>query len=195
MLYLASRSYRRQRLLKILGIGFKIIKPKIREEIKGKEPKKLALLLAEKKAQSVAHKVKRGLVLGVDTIVVVKNKILGKPKSKGEAREMLQLLSGKTHRVISGVCLIVKPENKIIKGLEETKVKFRKLTKREIENYIKTKEPYDKAGGYAIQGRGRVFIAKIKGSYQNVIGLPLPKVLNLIEGVRLRTGRQKQWRS
>jgi len=158
--------------------------PKIKEVVKEKEPRKRAILIAEKKVRSVAHKVEKGIILGVDTIVVIGKRVLGKPKSKQEAKRMLLLLSRKNHRVISGIFLLKKPEGKIIKSYEETKVRFRKLSNQEIENYLNTREPYDKAGAYAIQGQGGLFIAKIEGCYQNVIGFPLPKILKLLKKLR-----------
>ncbi len=184
MLYLASKSPRRRQILKKSGIEFSVLMPKIKEVVKEKEPRKRAILIAEKKVRSVAHKVEKGIILGVDTIVVIGKRVLGKPKSKQEAKRMLLLLSRKNHRVISGIFLLKKPEGKIIKSYEETKVRFRKLSNQEIENYLNTREPYDKAGAYAIQGQGGLFIAKIEGCYQNVIGFPLPKILKLLKKLR-----------
>ncbi len=181
MLYLASQSPRRKVLLKKLGIRFKILIPKVSEELarETSDPKELAIKNAKRKVESVAQRVKRGIILGVDTIVVYNKKILGKPRSKAEAKRMLKLLSGKRHLVISGIFLLKKPGDKIISDYEVTEVTFRPLRKKEIEDYINTKEPYDKAGAYAIQGRGGIFIERIEGCYQNVIGLPLPKILRL----------------
>jgi len=186
MLYLASQSPRRKTILNRTGIRFKILTPNIREglEEKGENPKRLAIRNAERKVRSVAHRIKEGVILGVDTIVVLKGKALGKPKSKQEARRMLQSLSGKTHLVISGIFLLKKPENITLATWERTRVRFRKLTKREIEDYINTKEPYDKAGAYAIQGRAGIFVERINGCYNNVVGLPLPRILRLLRKFR-----------
>lgn len=163
---------------------FKILVPKIDEDITEKNPRLFAIKLARKKVFSVENKVNRGIIIGVDTIVTIDQKILGKPKNKKDAKRILKLLSGKTHKVISGICLLCKPDNYIIVDNEETKVRFRKLNATEIENYLNTKEPYDKAGAYAIQGKAKIFVESINGCYLNVIGLPVPKLIKHLNSLQ-----------
>ncbi|MDW7987756.1 MAG: Maf family protein [candidate division WOR-3 bacterium] len=186
---LASSSPRRKRLLAMLGVKFSVLAPNIKEDTLHLSPERLATTLAEKKVYSVAGKIKNGIIIGVDTIVAINNKILGKPQSKKDARKMLKLLSNKTHRVISGLVILALPENKVLKTHEITKVTFRKLSSQEIENYLKTNEPYDKAGAYGIQGIGGQFVKQIDGCYYNVVGLPITKLIRALKkfGVRIGT--------
>ncbi len=179
-IYLASKSPRRRMLLKRLGMKFKSLPPNISEDIKEKNPKLLAIKLAQRKVASVEKKIRRGIVIGVDTIVVLNGKILSKPRNKKDARYMLNLLSDNKHKVISGIYILQKPNCRSIKTFETTTVKFRKLSNREIEKYLRTKEPYDKAGAYGIQGRAGFFVEKINGCYFNVVGLPISKLLNCL---------------
>ncbi|MCX7785068.1 MAG: Maf family protein [candidate division WOR-3 bacterium] len=190
-IYLASKSPRRQNLLKQLGIKFKILIPKISECISEKNPQLYAIKIAHQKVNAVENKVHRGIIIGVDTIVTINKKILGKPKNRKDARRMLNLLSGRTHHVISGLCLLSKPDNTIIIDFERTKVKFRKLTEIEIENYLKTKEPYDKAGAYGIQGKARLFVERIEGCYLNVVGLPVSKLIKHLNYLNTQHKRNK----
>lgn len=176
-IFLASQSPRRRILLKKLGIKFKILIPKISESISEKNPRLYAIKIAYQKVNAVENNVEKGIIIGVDTIVTVNRKILGKPKSKKDAKRILSLLNGKTHQVISGICLLYKPGNYMIIDSEVTKVKFRNLTKDDIENYLATQEPYDKAGAYGIQGKAGIFVERIEGCYLNVIGLPVSKLL------------------
>ncbi|MEO0092168.1 MAG: Maf family protein [candidate division WOR-3 bacterium] len=183
-IYLASKSPRRRTLLKQLDIKFKTLVPKIDEDISEKNPRLFAIKIARKKVFSVENKVTRGIIIGVDTIVAIDQKILGKPKNKKDAQRILKLLSGKIHKVISGICILIKPYNYIIVDYEESKVKFRKLSATEIENYLNTKEPYDKAGAYAIQGKAKIFVESIDGCYLNVIGLPVPKLIKHLKSLQ-----------
>lgn len=194
-IFLASISPRRKELLKRLGIKFRVLVPRLNEISfsphlfppplvgGGQEggAKKYALALAKMKVESVREQVQKGVIIGMDTIVVLDKKIMGKPKYKKEARAMLSALSGKTHKVITGIYLLCLPKRKAISRYEMTKVKFRKLSKMEIERYIKTNEPYDKAGAYAIQGKAGLFIESINGCYFNVVGFPLAKFLELLK--------------
>ena len=143
-------------------------------------PKKHAQVLAKLKVESVRRQVRKGIIIGMDTIVVLGKKILGKPENRKEAKRMIQMLSGKTHNVITGIYLLLLPEGKSISSYEITKVKFRILEKSEIEQYIKTKEPYDKAGAYGIQGKAGLFVESINGCYFNVVGFPVAKFLKLL---------------
>jgi septum formation protein len=133
------------------------------------DPAKVAKELAEQKALECDHQ--EALVIGMDTLVVIGKSKLAKPADAREARDMLRRLSGRMHRVISGVA--VRYQGKISSSFEETKVYFKRMTEEEISWYIATGEPFDKAGGYAIQGQGRIFIKRIDGCYYNVVGFPL----------------------
>ncbi|MDY7062942.1 MAG: Maf-like protein [Sarcina ventriculi] len=176
---LASKSPRRKELLKRVVNDFKIIESDFDEDsitFNG-DVEEHVKLLARGKALAVKEKVNnKSLIIGVDTIVFYNNKILGKPKNYDDAYGMLSVLSGNTHKVYSGVC-IVNTENLHIESFVcETKVKFSKLTDDQIDRYIESKEPMDKAGAYGIQGLGGVFVEKIDGCYYNVMGLPINKL-------------------
>ena len=189
-LILASASRRRQRILQNSGFKFKVLKSNLKEdnlmkEFKKLSPKNLVQILAFSKAFSVylSHITKlqgNEIIAGFDTIVVCKDKIIGKPKNKKDALKKLLLLSNKTHKVLTGVCLIDLKKEKIIMDFELTKVSMKKITKKEAIAYINTKEPMDKAGAYAIQGKGKKFVKRISGDYFNVVGLPIKKFLRMI---------------
>ena len=122
-------------------------------------------------------------VLGADTIVVVGGKVLGKPKNESDARKMLDLLSGKWHQVITGVAIV--KGSRVLSSTEKTRVKFRRMTREEIKDYVASGEPMDKAGGYAVQSGARVFVECIIGDYTNVVGLPLNLVVTLLARLQL----------
>ncbi len=187
-LYLASSSPRRIRILRSLKIKFSTIKPNFVEPMvkNTHRPKRLAITLALLKALSVTRKIKNGIVIGMDTIVVIDKKILAKPENPTAAQRMIKLLSNKTHQVITGVALVSLPDYKVFTDAEKTLVTFRRLTDQEIEEYVKTKEPYDKAGAYALQGRAGVFVKRISGCYLNVIGLPVNLLLKLLKDAGYR---------
>lgn len=169
---LASTSPRRHQLLKHLGLKFKIVASDYEEEMHLKKPpKELVKYLSLQKALAVIDKHPRDLIIAADTIIVFKNKIIGKPHLPSKAKATLKKLSGKKHQVITGYTLIHK-KKKITRAVS-TQVEFKKLSTSEINNYVKTKEPLDKAGAYAIQGLGTIFVKNICGDYFNVIGLPL----------------------
>ena len=172
-LILASASPRRKRLLTQLGLPFRSVISQVREEEASGGPREASCFLAEKKATQVYPAMDPAWVLGADTIVAIDNTMLGKPKGEEEAREMLSLLGGKEHRVITGFC-VLNPSG-VMAHCEAvtTLVRFRKLTGQEVEGYIKTGEPFGKAGSYAIQGMGAFMVESISGSYTNVVGLPL----------------------
>ncbi len=184
IIYLASQSPRRKTLLKKAGIEFQSLTPDVTEEITDINPQRLAMTLAQDKVRSVEHKVKRGIIIGVDTVVVIDNKILGKPVDRRDARKILNCLNNNKHKVISGIFILRKPGGYSIKTFETTRVKFRKLSKQDIEKYLNSKEPYDKAGAYGIQGKAGYFVEKVEGCYYNVVGLPLAKLLGLLEIIR-----------
>jgi len=172
---LASASPRRRELLKIITENFNAVSTDADETLPEDMPaKKAAAYLAEIKASCAAEDFPDALVIGCDTTVVYDNSILGKPKDINQCREFMNMLSGRTHSVITGCCLI-HSEN-IMSFSVETEVSFRNLTSDEIEEYISTEEPYDKAGGYGIQGKGALLIEKINGDYFNVVGLPVSRL-------------------
>lgn len=181
-LILASTSPRRAEILRREGIEFEILIPDNieKDELFG-DPVSYVLELSRKKAESVAKKVEDGLVLGADTIVVLDDKILGKPKDKKEAKSILKSLSGRYHKVYTGITLIHKKSGKTESDYGCTKVKFNQLKKEDILKYIATGEPLDKAGAYGIQGMGSFLVENIEGDLDNVIGLPLKKLKKLLE--------------
>jgi len=146
----------------------------------GSAPARYAVTCAKAKALSVAERTGTGLVIGVDTVVVCGRQILGKPRSKAEARKMLNMLSGRTHSVVSGVVVVRIPDQKVITASETTEVSFRKLGTEEIEQYIAGPEPYDKAGAYGIQEQAGIFVSRVSGCLLNVVGLPVPLLLELL---------------
>ncbi len=175
-LVLASASPRRKELLQQIGLDFQVIPSRANEEIlAGETPEEHVIRLSIDKATEVANRqnVLGRWFIGSDTIVLSDNQILGKPRDHSHATEMLQQLSGREHQVLSGYAIIDQQNGKRKVEAVSTKVWFRNLTADEIERYIATGEPMDKAGAYAIQGFGVSFVARIDGSYTNVVGLPL----------------------
>ena len=178
---LASASPRRQALLRTLWIEFRIV-PSLADEA-GPLPDdgcRRAEALALRKAVEVATRVGEGLVLGADTIVECDGRLLGKPRDRDEARRFLRLLSGRSHLVVTALALVQAGGGRTVTGQEVTEVCVRPLMAEEIDAYIGTDEPLDKAGGYAIQGAGGAFIEGIKGSFTNVVGLPLGRLRTLL---------------
>ena len=178
---LASASPRRQALLRALWIEFRII-PSLADEA-GPLPDdgcRRAEALALRKAAEVATRVGEGLVLGADTIVECDGRLLGKPRDRDEARRFLRLLSGRSHLVVTALALVEAGGGRTVTGQEVTEVCVRPLMAKEIDSYVGTDEPLDKAGGYAIQGAGGAFIEGIKGSFTNVVGLPLGRLRALL---------------
>jgi septum formation protein len=180
-LVLASTSPRRSELLKQVGLGFRAVPSGIEEDlVKGESPKAHVLRLAEKKALKVGSEYPDHWVIAADTIVYVGHSILGKPKDQEEAIKMLRRLSGKEHRVLTGFSVYHMGKGKGDREAVQTAVKVKRLTPDEMEWYVRTGEPFDKAGGYAIQGIGSFMIESIKGSYTNVVGLPLCEVIEML---------------
>ncbi len=178
---LASQSPRRKELLEQACIDFDIIPSNIDEaNIKEDNPEKLVKTLSYLKAMDIAQKHPDIWVLGADTIVCIDKLILEKPGSKKNAEKMLKMLSNKTHRVFTGFTLCCLKKEKFITDISETEVSFKKISTAEIQWYINTKEYTDKAGAYAIQGKGSFLIKKINGSYTNVVGLPLCEVIQCL---------------
>ncbi len=185
---LASASPRRKELLELIGLQFKVDPADYKEDMNLKlSPHELARALSLEKAKSVAGKYNNAIIIAADTFVSIRGQILGKPHTEEEAKRMLVSLDGVTHSVITGFTILDTDTGKKISRSVETKVTFKKLTEKEIDAYIKTKEPLDKAGAYAIQGLGSVLVKGIEGDYFNVIGLPLcPLVECLAEfGIRI----------
>lgn len=171
---LASTSPRRKELLRQIGLDFDVVPSEFEEDMTLKlSNTELAKTLALGKARGVAKKFKKGIIIGADTFVVYNGKIIGKPRDKNDARKMLRSLSGKTMKIYSGLAVIDACTKKEMLDCEAALVKMSKLSDREIDDYIKTGEPLDKAGAFAVQGIGDVFIEKISGCYSSVIGLPL----------------------
>jgi septum formation protein len=180
-LILASKSPRRSDLLKQAGLTFSIIPSEFDESsVTMSDPESYVRTLAKSKATDISKKHPDCWVLGADTIVLIDDSILGKPGSKEEARSMLKQLSGKTHQVITGYCLCCQTTNDIIAEAVKTDVRFKTLSDAEIEWYIQTGEPFDKAGAYAIQGIGTLLVKSINGSYTNVVGLPVCEVIEFL---------------
>lgn len=173
-LILASNSPRRIALLKSLGYQFDIMPHRIEEHGYGNDlPTMLVQRLAFLKASDVAKRVDNAIIVSADTIVLHNKNIFGKPKDTHNARRILSILSDSEHDVVSGVCVIEVPSKKKLLRTAQTHIKMKRITEEEIEMYIRSGEPMDKAGAYAIQGMGRKFIEKIDGSYSNAVGLPL----------------------
>ncbi|MDD4263251.1 MAG: Maf family protein [Bacillota bacterium] len=179
-LILASKSPRRRELLDLLEIDYITYPSAINEGISEENPERLVMKLASMKADFVAEKNLKDFVLAADTIVCLGKKVLGKPKDAADAKAMLTLLSGKTHQVYTGVALksVFYNYNKVIAEL--TEVDFREIRPKELAEYIKSNEPFDKAGGYGIQGFAGVFVTAIRGSYHNVVGLPLAQTAKML---------------
>ena len=170
---LASGSPRRQEILKEVGFNFKVVVPEIEEVSKEEEPVKKILDISRKKAMSVGEKYTNEYVLSADTVVVVDNKILGKPKNVEEAREYLSLLSGREHEVITAYTFMSIEKNIFLSDYSVSKVKFYKLDEETINWYIETGEYKDKAGAYGIQGKGRVLVENINGDFFSIMGFPV----------------------
>ena len=180
---LASESPRRSQLLKQLEFDFQVVPPKGVREMHQEHltPQEIAQLNAHMKARSISKKFPDALVLGADTIVVLGKEIFGKPSTRQEAREMLQRLQGKSHLVVTGVCLIHLRNHQERLFSDTTEVFFKKLSEEAIDQYLASVKTMDKAGGYAIQENGNAVVKKIRGSRSNVIGLPLERLKSELE--------------
>lgn len=180
-LVLASRSPRRRHLLTQMGLDLEILPADVDETpAPGLSPVAVVKTLAENKACHVMQQRRQAWVLGADTIVVKDGRILGKPENPGQAVSMLECLSGATHSVFTGYTVGHHTRGKMITCAIETSVVFKALTKQEILWYTGTHEPYDKAGGYAVQGLGAFMVKEIRGSWANVVGLPVCEVIQTL---------------
>ncbi len=184
-LILASSSPRRAEILRNAGLNFSVLSSAVDETpFPGEEPAALVRRLANAKADPVAARtVGPAIVIAADTAVVLGGTILGKPRSREDARHMLQQLSGRTHSVLTGVTLVRLPGAERREFTESTLVHFRPITDVELAAYLATEEPYDKAGAYAIQGLAGRYIPRIEGCYFNVVGLPLSRVLTELQSL------------
>lgn len=175
---LASGSPRRREIFKKLGINFQYVTSNIEEKFdESLSVCEQVVKLATMKAYKVANIYDEAFIVGADTVVYLENKIIGKPKDIVDAKNILKFLSGKMHEVITGVAIVNKREKLIERFYEKTEVYFRKLNDALIDWYIDTDEPMDKAGAYGIQGAGSLLVEKIYGDYDNVVGLPVGKLL------------------
>lgn len=184
-IFLASKSPRRRVLLKQIGLKFKSFMVELDEEIlDGEHPIKTVKRLSQEKMNLAIKKVHRGIIITADTIVVIDKEVIGKPRTKKEAKEILTKLSGRTHNVYTGYSIKNLINGGTITDYSRTSVTFRNLTKSEIDKYVKSGSPMDKAGAYGIQDDfGAVFISDIKGCYYNVVGLPLSKVYTSLQDI------------
>lgn len=177
---LASASPRRQELLKTIGVPFQIEVANIAENINDlATPKQIVAEIALKKAEDISQKHPGNIVIGADTIVYAAGKVIGKPKDSDEAESTLASLSGKIHQVYTGVAVV--EGEKVEVFVERTDVEFWPLTSNEIKAYLATGEPFDKAGGYGIQGQGKLFVKRINGDYYSVVGLPVARLARVLK--------------
>ena len=181
-LILASSSPQRKKLLETIGISPDEIVPANIDEtpLKREKPKDFAIRMAREKAFSVAKENLNNFILSGDTIVTTGQRIIGKPSSKNEAKQFLKLLSGRRHRVLSAFTLI-KPDYSEVTKVVVSRVKFSRLSDKELNEYLDTNEWQGKAGGYAIQGRASAFVPWISGSYTGVMGFPMNEIKNLLK--------------
>lgn len=183
MLFLASSSPRRSELLTKAGYEFTVEPANVSESIlHGTPPMQIVEQLSSRKAQTIAKLHPSDTVLAADTIVVLKGRILGKPKDEEAAKAMLKLLSGNVHQVYTGYTVI--SGKKFICGHEVTSVEFYALTPDEIDSYVATGEPLDKAGAYGIQGKAALFVKRVNGDFYNIMGLPIAKISRILNSMK-----------
>jgi septum formation protein len=181
---LASASPRRVELLKLAGLRFDVMPACVNEAyMEDETPEEHVLRLSEGKAQVIAGRNPGAWVLGADTVVLIQGEILGKPGTISEAKEMLGKLSGQEHKVLTGFSIARKAAGILVSDVVASWVTFKEIPEDEMAWYIRSDEPYDKAGGYAVQGKGSLFIRAIRGSYTNVMGLPLCEVVEALKGL------------
>lgn len=183
-LILASASPRRRELLLQAGLTFDLQPSGFSElDAGGLTPAQLVLQNALGKAKEVADRLESGIVLGADTVVVGRGQVLGKPTDRADARRMLQLLSDGWHEVLTGIALVQAGDRRQLTDVVITRVHMRSLTSAQLEAYLDSGEPYDKAGAYGIQGRAGRFIDRIEGCYFNVVGLPLSRTTEMLDQI------------
>ncbi len=171
---LASASLRRKELLEKIGLKFEVDPSNYAEDMHSKlRPDKLAESISLQKALIVAARHRNAVIIAADTFIVYRDKILGKPDTEVEAKRMLSEMSGKSHSVVTGFTILDTDDNKTLSRSVETRIFIKNLTSAEIEAYVQSREPLDKAGAYAIQGLGSIIVERIEGDYFNIVGLPL----------------------
>lgn len=175
---LASASPRRRELLLQVGYTFEVIPSTVEEEMEHGTPKEIVKHNALIKAQDIAHRYTSDIVIGADTIVTVDGKIFGKPKDEADAEAMLMSLSGRVHQVMTGIAVV--EGTRVYNDVVVTDVVMRAYSREEVRGYIKTGEPMDKAGAYGIQGIGALLVEKINGCYNNVVGLPIARLAEVL---------------
>jgi septum formation protein len=181
--------------MKQAGLEFEVVPSKYIEDSQVKlSPRKMVMKFAEGKAEDVAKQVKEGIIIGSDTIGFFKNKKLGKPASKEEAFKTIKSFSGKKVYAYTGICLIDKDKGKKIVDCEVSWVKFKKMTDEEIQKYADSGEPMDKAGAFAIQGLGEIFIEKVHGSFSNIVGLPLSNLYKNLKKLGVNVFEYEKWK-
>ena len=183
-LILGSKSPRRKEILEMAGYQFKVIVSDVDENVKANSITDMSLQIAKKKCDAIFKNYREDTIICADTIVVIDGIVLGKPKDKNDARCMIEKIQNRMHEVYTSV--IVKNRNLEVEFLEKTKVYVRKMNDKQIEEYINMKEPYDKAGAYAIQGYFAKYIEKIDGDYYNVMGLPICKLSQILDEIALQ---------
>ncbi len=187
---LASASPRRIELIKKITDDFTVIPSSADESIDNNVPAdEIPLILSSRKALSIAKDNNDAVVIGCDTVVIANNEVLGKPKDKDDARRMIGMLSGISHKVITGVTVI--NDKNAISFSETTVVKFRPLSEAEIEEYISCDEPYDKAGGYAVQGIAGKFVEELIGDYYNVVGFPVNRIRTTLQSIGIKVKKEE----
>ncbi len=179
---LASASPRRKELLSLITEDFRVVPPNVSEEIDEKyvTPEQAVDMLAKRKAHEVASRFENETVIAADTVVAVNDEILGKPADEEDAKRMLGMISGKNHRVLTGVCIIF-PDRTISSFVSATLVDFYPMSDSETDSYVKSGEPMDKAGAYAVQGKAAIFVKGINGDFYNVVGLPVSGVYRALK--------------
>jgi len=181
-IYLASASPRRKELMEQLGLSFTVLIPDVDERVEEYVPPgRLVEILSERKAREAARGLDRGLIIGSDTVVVWRGRVMGKPLDRREALDMLECLQGDKHSVYSGLAVINAGTGDFHVSHEKTGVSFRPAARDELESYVDSGEPLDKAGAYAVQGLGAVFVTGIEGCYFNVVGLPLARLAGVLK--------------
>lgn len=192
---LASASPRRKKLLAEIGLEFDVVPSNAEEssDLSKMPIEELVQKNALMKARAVAGNFPEALVIGCDTDIFFKGKLVGKPKNAEDAKKILKEFSNKWHSIVSGIAIINTKTGREITGFEKTNVKVKKLSEKEIAKYIETGEPLDKAGAYGIQGKGRFLIERFEGSYSNIVGLPLEKLVGRLKefGIRISLCKRK----
>ncbi len=178
---LASASPRRKELLSLITDNFRVIPSNAPEDLpENTSPEDTVLILSKRKALETASKIKNETIIAADTVVSVDNTILGKPGGIEDAKRMIKMLSGRTHIVLTGVCIIF-PDNTIEHFADSSEVEFYPLSQSEIDCYANSGEPLDKAGAYAVQGKGALFVKRISGDFYNIVGLPVSRVYRALK--------------